>query len=130
MVQALKLKMKEQKGFTLIELLAVIVILGIIAAIAIPAISNVISKSDAKAKAQEGVQIINAARMYVANEPKDADSNLTRTQLMDYLDRVDRTGQFYVTYGNDASGVLTYVLHEDSNDSTGKTEQALINAAK
>src|SRR3954451_5894097 len=68
MVQALKAKMKEQKGFTLIELLAVIVILGIIAAIAIPAISSVISKSDTKAQAQEGVQIINAAKLIVANK--------------------------------------------------------------
>ena len=34
--------LKNEKGFTLIELLAVIVILGIIAAIAIPSIGGII----------------------------------------------------------------------------------------
>ncbi|WP_286229281.1 prepilin-type N-terminal cleavage/methylation domain-containing protein [Neobacillus mesonae] len=134
MVKKLGLKLKEQKGFTLIELLAVIVILGIIAAIAIPAINNVISKSDTKAKAQEGVQIINAAKMYIANEPEDADKKLERDQLMKYLDRVDAdatTYPFYVTYSVDASGVYTYTLfkHPSAADS-GSTEQTLIEAAK
>ncbi|RIV13331.1 prepilin-type N-terminal cleavage/methylation domain-containing protein, partial [Priestia flexa] len=37
--------LKNEKGLTLIELLAVIVILGIIAAIAIPSIGGIIQKS-------------------------------------------------------------------------------------
>ena len=68
MFKKLGLKLKEQKGFTLIELLAVIVILGIIAAIAIPAIGNVINKSEDKAEVQDALQIINAAKLYVADE--------------------------------------------------------------
>jgi type IV pilus assembly protein PilA len=131
MFKKLGSKLKEQKGFTLIELLAVIVILGIIAAIAIPAISNVISKSNAKADAQEAVQIINAARMYVANEEADADSKLEKGQLMDYLDRTERTGEFFVTYGDDAStGEFTYWFHEDASDTDGTSEQDLIDDAK
>jgi type IV pilus assembly protein PilA len=63
MVETLRLKLKEQKGFTLIELLAVIVILGIIAAIAIPAIGNVISKSKDHAKVAEALQILDAAKL-------------------------------------------------------------------
>ncbi|MGG3469253.1 type II secretion system protein [Neobacillus pocheonensis] len=106
MVQALKLKMKEQKGFTLIELLAVIVILGIIAAIAIPAISNVINKSDNKSNVQDAILIIDAAKMYVADsQPKTAETYLTFNgiaaadgteakpfALKDYLDRVKDNG--------------------------------------
>ena len=63
MLQRLKKMLKKEKGFTLVELLAVIVILGIILAIAIPAIGNVIAKSENDAK-QSNVELIeNAARL-------------------------------------------------------------------
>ena len=41
-----------KKGFTLIELLAVIMILGVIALIAIPVVSNIIEESRKKAGAR------------------------------------------------------------------------------
>jgi type IV pilus assembly protein PilA len=135
MFKKLGSKLKEQKGFTLIELLAVIVILGIIAAIAIPAISNVISKSETKATAQDGLTIVNAAKMKVANENVIVTTTFTKTQLGDYLDRVKATTEYTVTATKDASsGKFSYVLkvHPSvpSNDNDGLTEQELINAAK
>ncbi|MEH7093888.1 type II secretion system protein [Neobacillus vireti] len=147
MVQALKAKMKEQKGFTLIELLAVIVILGIIAAIAIPAIGNVITKSDNKAKVQDALLIINAAKLYVADQRPTGNTILTVdgttpatiydttattptvASLDAYLDRVaDKSFQVSVipSLASDGTTKYTYRLSNHDavkvvNSSTDKT---------
>ncbi|KOR94705.1 prepilin-type N-terminal cleavage/methylation domain-containing protein [Geobacillus stearothermophilus] len=114
--------LKNERGLTLIELLAVIVILGIIAAIAIPSIGGIINKSKNDAKIAEGIQIINAAKMYMtANSftPDSANSSiqtLDQTDLNDYLDSVDdRQYEVEVHQGN--SGKYTYYLKE--HDSVG-----------
>ena len=58
MFQQMKKRIKNEKGLTLIELLAVIVILAIISAIAIPAIGNIIHNSRDKAAIAEAVNVI------------------------------------------------------------------------
>ncbi|MEH7493466.1 prepilin-type N-terminal cleavage/methylation domain-containing protein [Neobacillus niacini] len=122
MINKLGLKLKEQKGFTLIELLAVIVILGIIAAIAIPAIGNVITKSENKAKVQDALLIINAAKLYVATEKvSDAttvlsvdgnNAHASDKSLGKYLDRV-ADDDFLVTVTYDSTKeVYSYTIQD------------------
>ena len=67
MLQRLKKMLRKEKGFTLVELLAVIVILWIILAIAIPAIGNVIGSSEGKADEANIDLILNAARLADVN---------------------------------------------------------------
>lgn len=59
---------EDQKGFTLIELLAVIVILAVIAAIAVPLIGNIINKSKKDADISTARQIYDASKLYVTSE--------------------------------------------------------------
>jgi type IV pilus assembly protein PilA len=67
--------LKNQKGLTLVELLAVIVILGVISAIAVPAIGGVIKSSKSNADTQTEILIKDAAYQYLTNT--NADTSLT-----------------------------------------------------
>lgn len=61
--------LKNQKGMTLVELLAVMVIIGIIAAISIPAIGNLLENSRLDAHVSNAVNLQESARLFaVANE--------------------------------------------------------------
>ncbi|TWG31389.1 type II secretion system protein [Geobacillus sp. C56-T2] len=112
--------LKNERGLTLIELLAVIVILGIVAAIAIPAIGGLINKSKDDAKVAEGIQIINAAKLYMtANNPSQFPVTLTKNQLDPYLDNVkDGDNDYEVEVNNDGgNGKYSYVLkNHDANN--------------
>ncbi|SFB16292.1 prepilin-type N-terminal cleavage/methylation domain-containing protein [Bacillus sp. cl95] len=122
MFKALKQKMKDQRGLTLIELLAVIVILGIIAAIAIPAIGNLIDNSKQKATINDGLQIINSAKLYVTENPTDLE--ISPTELQPYLD--GQKSNFTKVTVSKTSGVLVLNLfgHDSVALVNGKTSPA------
>ena len=68
----------NKKGFTLIELLAVIVILGVIMVIAVPAVTKYIDRSRKDGFTKTATGIVDAARMYYSNEyGQSASSEMT-----------------------------------------------------
>ncbi|MGN7470665.1 competence type IV pilus major pilin ComGC [Brevibacillus sp. SAFN-007a] len=73
---------KNERGFTLIELLAVIVILGIIAAIAVPSIGNIIDNSRKDSHIANARMIVDATRMYLVNN-SSATSPVTLETLVE-----------------------------------------------
>lgn len=86
MFNILKKRLKEQRGFTLVELLAVIVILGIIAAIAVPSIGNLIEKSKIDGVKADAISLLNAARLYEANGGTIVDGTTGLAEIEQYVD--------------------------------------------
>lgn len=91
MFKALKKKLKDQRGLTLVELLAVVVILGIIAAIAVPSITGIIQKSREDAVRADAVMALDAAKLYLA-QLSTTDDSISPAELDPYLDNADFVG--------------------------------------
>lgn len=72
-------KLKNQKGMTLVELLAVIVILGIISAIAIPSIGGLIENSKKDAFVANAQQMVSAAKIAYASSEATQSKELDPT---------------------------------------------------
>jgi len=106
--------MKQQKGFTLIELMIVIAIIGILAAIAIPAYQDYTIRS----KVSEGLALAGAAKLAVA-ETVDSTGSYPGTANISYglptaasiagnyvsaVEAAGTTGIITITFNNSVGG--------------------------
>ena len=107
--------MKKQQGFTLIELMIVVAIIGILAAIAIPAYQDY----TIRAQVSEGLNLAGGAKAAVTEYSQDRGTfPITNVQAGVSTDTdiegkyvtkvtVGTSGVVTVTYGNDAHALIT-----------------------
>lgn len=88
MFKLLKKRLKNEKGLSLVELLAVIVILGIISAIAVPSIGNIIENTRYNAVKADAINVINAANIYYTDTNETTEVSVQKLLDEKYLDAV------------------------------------------
>ena len=97
---------KNNKGVTLVELLIVIVVMGIIAAFAIPAVGQIITNTQKDASLADALAVENAAKLYCSQTTCTSTQQLTWTQISGYVEGVDATYYDMVNTGHGTAGVV------------------------
>lgn len=130
--------MKNKKGFTLVELLAVIVILGVLLMIAVPAVQNVIKKAKNNATQKQAELFIDAAKkMAIIDEAtndkviyklSDLDSSVDTNRFTGMVVALKENESYkYYIYLNDSVNKKT--IGNNDNDILGNNDNNIFKFA-
>jgi len=103
--------MKKQQGFTLIELMIVVAIIGILAAIAIPAYQDY----TIRAQVSEGLNLSGGAKAAVSEYTMDRGTFPTTNVMAGLSDDADISGKYVSAVGVGANGIITVTYGNDAH---------------
>ena len=101
--------MKKKRGFTLIELLAVIVILALLVALAIPAVTKYLDTSRRNAFAINANQAIEAVRKDVIQKGVSIDTTYSLSDINDLLEKQLIKSPFNSLYSDKSNIEVTFI---------------------
>lgn len=105
--------LRNEKGFTLIEIIAVLVILGILAAVAVPKYLSLIDQSRANAAQTAIAEVKARASGYYASQTLSASSTPTLAQVFGSITTTPDVGSdFSVSASTVASNIIITVTSE------------------
>jgi type IV pilus assembly protein PilA len=117
----MKMFKKGEKGFSLVELMVVIVIIGVLIAIAIPVYRNTTEKAELRACHANQRMIEGAASQYAMNEGIDIENVDDIDELKDYFSGGVPKCPSGVDYSI-TGGKVTCENHKHYKDSASSTE--------
>jgi len=115
-------EMKKQQGFTLIELMIVVAIIGILAAIAIPAYQDY----TIRAQVSEGLNLSGAAKAAVTEYFQDQGTFPNSNNLAGLEAAVNISGKYVSDVEVSGNGIITATY----GNTNGRTANAKINTAE
>jgi len=130
----------DKKGFTLIELLAVIVILAILVAVAIPAVTRYLNQARRGTFANDASTMIEAVRNEYLTSMSTPKTIYNKAAVNELLEKKLKKSPFgaeysddsYVQVKKDTNGNITYhvCLSDDSNNMIDADEGAVSDTLK
>lgn len=122
-------KINNKKGFTLIELLAVIVILAILVAVAVPAVTRYLNQARRGSFVNDAATMIEAVRNHYLTSMTAPDDEYTKVEIDKFLEKKLNKSPFGIAYSdtskvtvnkNATTGEITY--HVCLSDGTNKID--------